>query len=168
MQPQGVLFGICCLVGSTLSPTVTEELLSNGSSNRRSCGGGDVVGGHCSRISDEEILKYPYSGCKTRLHIFGKFVVHLFFIVWDCTVFNHHLAVHLCHVNSCNWTPLSLQCVTPYSQPALNVLESCSGARTRTCALPSVCVPVTCIVDCFMPLKKIHPQYGRSDQACNH
>eukprot|EP00731_Ephydatia_muelleri_P019045 Em0011g1085a len=32
---------------STLPPAVTEELLPNGSSNRRSCSGGDVVGGHC-------------------------------------------------------------------------------------------------------------------------
>ena len=166
MQPQGVLFDICCLVGSTLSPTVTEELLPNGSSNRRSCGG-DVVGGHCSRISDEEILKYPHSCCKTRLHIFGKFVVHLFFIVWDCTVFNHHLAVHLCHVNSCTGHHF-LFSVTPDSQPALNALESCWGAGRRTCALPCVWVTVTGMVDCFMPLKKIHPQYGRSDQACNH
>ena len=57
MQPQGVLFGICCLVGSTLPPAVTEELLPNGSSNRRSCGGGEVVGGNCcgSRYIDEEI-----------------------------------------------------------------------------------------------------------------
>ena len=40
-------------------------------------------------VMKRSLYKFPYSGYKTRLHIFGKLVVHLFIIVWDCTVFNH-------------------------------------------------------------------------------
>ena len=53
-------------------------------------------------VGNEQILKFLHGGHEACLHIFGKLIVHIFPIVWGCTVFDPHLTICLCHVDSHN------------------------------------------------------------------